>query len=148
MTPSLCAAPCQPQAVLETTKRVLAQAVNDGLASAYIDVASSQRRWLYVCRPDSNADSNGIWIKCALKTDTHVEIEGGQIIGFLHPDSLRPPVWLQDSQGNVQEELQPGPICQVIAQWQPDPPSSNTLSAVLQELQNSAGNQGTNAHTL
>ncbi|RDW72328.1 uncharacterized protein DSM5745_07500 [Aspergillus mulundensis] len=131
--------------IFETTKRLLAQAINDGLAAASIRSrsldSSSTERELYVQPPTPFATDCTIRLTCALSVDACVEVEQHRVAGFLRPDYLCPPLALIDKvTGNSIEEVHPGPVCQVIFLWHPGLPHE-VLTGLQRELQSSVDNQ-------
>ncbi|KAL4876012.1 ferric iron reductase FhuF-like transporter-domain-containing protein [Aspergillus karnatakaensis] len=127
--------------VFETTKRLLAQAINDGLATASIRTqslsASSTERHLYVQPPGVSGTNCNIRIICTLGTDTYVEVKEGRVVGFLRPDYLCPPLVLIDkTTGYSIEELHPTPVCRLIARWH-NGVHGESLASMLHELESS-----------
>ncbi|PYH68019.1 uncharacterized protein BO88DRAFT_368042 [Aspergillus vadensis CBS 113365] len=133
------------QALFETTKRVLASAVNEGLASGTIE--RSIRSNLVLCLRDP-AGIGESWIKCGLRNSAYVENNDRKIIGFLRADDLLPPVLTQAVEGKVSEELDPGVICRIICLWQPEHFPSAAVETLMEEVRNSADNQASTQPTL
>ncbi|KAB8229007.1 IucC family-domain-containing protein [Aspergillus alliaceus] len=129
------------RALFETTKRVLASAVNDGLARATIEESASVS--LSLClRNQATTNYGDTWIKCGIRADSYVETDGGKVIGFIRADDLLAPVLIRCIEGGVSEELDPGVICRIICLWGPQQYSSGAVESLMKEVQNSADNQG------
>ncbi|CAK96513.1 siderophore [Aspergillus niger] len=133
------------QAQFETTKRVLASAVNDGLASATIEESIGPDLVLCVRDPAGVGES---YIKCGLRGSAYVEKNGAKITGFVRADDLLPPVLTQTGTGRISEELDPGAICRIICLWQPEQFPSAAVETLVKEVQNSADNQASTQPTL
>ncbi|PYH31522.1 uncharacterized protein BO87DRAFT_122445 [Aspergillus neoniger CBS 115656] len=126
------------RALFETTRRVLASAVNEGLASATI--VRSIHPNLVLCLHDP-AGIVETWIKCGLRNSAYVENNDGRVTGFLRADDLLPPVLTQAVEGEVSEDLDPGAICRIICIWQPENFPSAAVDTLVKEVRNSADNQ-------
>lgn len=127
------------QAQFETTKRVLASALNDGLTSATIEESIGPNLVLCIRDPAGAGES---YIKCGLRGSAYVEKNGAKITGFVRADELLPPVLTQTGTGEISEELDPGAICRIICLWQPEQFPSAAVETLVKEVQNSADNQG------
>ncbi|GAQ47001.1 hypothetical protein ANI_1_524044 [Aspergillus niger] len=126
------------QALFETTRRVLASAVNEGLASATIVGSIHPNLVLCLRDPAGIVES---WIKCGLRNSAYVENNDKKVTGFLRADDLLPPVLTQAVEGEVSEDLDPGAICRIICLWQPENFPSAAVDTLVKEVRNSADNQ-------
>ncbi|KAL3477387.1 IucC family-domain-containing protein [Aspergillus californicus] len=129
------------QALFETTKRVIASAVNDGLARATIEASPSSNLSLTLRSPQATTDDEDTWIKCGVRVDAYIEMDGTDVLGFIRADDLLPPVLHRCTTGEVLEQLDPGVICRVICLWRPEQYSSDAVQALVNEVRNSADNQ-------
>ncbi|KNG82968.1 hypothetical protein ANOM_008953 [Aspergillus nomiae NRRL 13137] len=122
------------QALFETTRRVLAELVNEGLVDAKVEVTvpgGSQVLCLLSTQDD-------ICIRVGIKPGTVIEMKEDHVISVVRPASLQPPVVLGDT-GN--QELDPGAIFGLLSASFQDTADRTVLEAIAQELRNSAGNQ-------
>ncbi|KAL7656853.1 hypothetical protein ACMYSQ_005921 [Aspergillus niger] len=89
--------PNRRRALFETTKRVLASAINDGIACATLESCNSPSLLLCLRSPGgAMASYEDAWIKCGMRADAYVETDGGRVVGFLRADDLLAPVLTQN----------------------------------------------------
>lgn len=125
------------QALFETTKRVLAEVVNEGLVGAKVEVTAPRGpSTLCLLSPD-----DGSCVKVGLKPGTVIEMKEGRVVSVVRPASLQPPVIVGDTRN---QELDPGAIFGVLSAWFKDVANDTMFEAIVQELRNSARNQGRN----
>ncbi|OAA35706.1 Aerobactin siderophore biosynthesis, IucA/IucC [Beauveria brongniartii RCEF 3172] len=126
----------------ETTKRVLAQAVNEGLATGTIETSASSTS-LCLRAPDPKAidGHDGTWIQCGIRADAYVEKDGRRAVGFVRAEDLLNPVLTQSTTGEASEELDPGVLCRIICSWQPELAQPGGGEKLIKEVQNAADNQ-------
>jgi hypothetical protein len=130
------------RALFETTKRLLSQIVNEGLACATIKRSESpMQRLLCLHNRLSPTAEDGRWVTVSLQPGTRIEVQGDRVVSLVRPDSLQPPVVIGDTTIE-REELDPGTIFRFIRCWLADDASETVLEQIAQELRNSADNQG------
>lgn len=135
--------PNRRRALFETTKRVLASAINDGIACATLESCNSPSLLLCLRSPGgAMASDEDAGIKCGMRADAYVETDGGRVVGFLRADDLLGPVLTQNLNGEISEELDPGVICGVICRWRSRQDESDAVEILVKEVRNSANNQG------
>ncbi|GLA18271.1 siderophore [Aspergillus niger] len=136
--------PNRRRALFETTKRVLASAINDGIACATLESCNCPSPLLCLRSPGGTmASDEDAWIKCGMRADAYVETDGGRVVGFVRADDLLGPVLTQNLNGEISEELDPGVICGVICRWRSRQDESDAVEILVKEVRNSANNQGT-----
>ncbi|CAI7630067.1 unnamed protein product [Penicillium manginii] len=127
------------RAHFETTKRVLAAAVNERLASATIETSESPT--LLLRAPNAQAPYDGIWIKCGIRAGAYVEMDGLRPIGFVRAEDLLTPVLVGNTPGEASEEFDPIPLCRIICSWQPESAQSGYGDLLMKEVQSATDNQ-------
>ncbi|CAK38819.1 siderophore [Aspergillus niger] len=127
--------PNRRRALFETTKRVLASAINDGIACATLESCNSPSLLLCLRSPGgAMASDEDAWIKCGMRADAYVETDGGRVVGFVRADDLLGPVLTQNLNGEISEELDPGVICGVICRWRSRQDESDAVEILVKEL--------------
>lgn len=126
----------------ETTKRVLAQAVNEGLAMGTMERCASPSLLLRAPNPEAIAGYDGTWIKCGIRADAYIETDGLRVDGFVRAEDLLNPVLTGSTTGEASEELDPGVLCRIICSWQPELAQSGGGELLIKEVQNATDNQG------
>lgn len=135
------------QACFETTKRVLAEVVNEGLVYGKLEAAAPGGPEM-LCLQSLLSPQNGDLIKVAVKAGTVIESRNSLVVSAVRPDSLQPPVINIDT---GEEELNPGTLFKFLSTSFSDVADEIVLDAIVQELRNSADNQGERAsicHTI
>lgn len=128
------------QGLWETSRRVLACAVNDGLASATIEASTGPNLELCLFSPAGIGET---WIKCGFRISAYVERDGLRVNGFVRADDLLLPIIIRTATGELLEERDPGVICRIICRWQPEQQfPSHAVEKLVQEVRHSAHNQG------
>ncbi|KAF7713573.1 siderophore [Penicillium ucsense] len=130
------------RAYWETTKRVLAQAVNEELAIGTFET-TARSKWLLLRAPKPEAITgyDGTWIKCGVRADTYVETDGARIVGFLRAEDLLTPVLLGRTAVEAVEELDPEVVCRIICSWQPELAQKGGGATLIGEIKNARDNQ-------
>ncbi|KAL5360778.1 IucC family-domain-containing protein [Aspergillus floccosus] len=130
------------QAFFETTRRLLAQLINESLSHATVEHVGPTQTCLNLHSPSLfGAAKKYPHIQVNLDRTIYLERHEAGVDSIVQPCSLRPPVTLVDAEKKV-EEWSPGVIFSFIRPWFADITSDDTLSKISQELQNSAENQG------
>lgn len=128
------------QALFETTKRLLAEIINEGLVDATIGGSKNdQYLYLHSHLPAANDASNGF--KVGLRPGTVLETRDGKVAAVVRPDSLQPPVVIGYGNGQ-EEELNPEILFRFLSPWLIKDADEDTLNEIALELGNSARNQG------
>jgi hypothetical protein len=134
------------QGSFETTKRLLTEVVNEGLATATVEALdSSKERFLVLTSNSRDAERPATnKIRVSLQPDTHVCLRDGQVISLVRPDSLRPPVVLSNDDGtDIKTALRPEAIFDAMRPWLLDDVAGGPmLEEIGKELANSCNNQG------
>lgn len=127
------------RAHFETTKRVLAAAVNEGMAIGTIETSASPVLLLRAPYPETD---DGRWIKCGVHADAYAEKDGDRVVGFLQAEDLLTPVLTGSTPGEGSEELDPVVLCRIICDWQPESVEKGGLESLMMEVQSATDNQG------
>ncbi|KAJ5482899.1 IucC family-domain-containing protein [Penicillium diatomitis] len=130
------------RAYWETTKRVLAQAVNEELVVGTLET-TARSKWLLLRapKPEAIAGYDGTWIKCGVRADAYVETDGARIFGFLRAEDLLTPVLLGRTAVEAVEELDPEVLCRIICSWQPELAQNGGGATLVGEIKNARDNQ-------
>lgn len=126
------------QALFETAKRVLAQIINEGLVSAQLEQSTTKESQT-LCLQSILNPQDGRLIKVALKIGTIIEIRDGLVVSVVRPDSLQPPVTIAATGCG---ESDPGTLFKLLSTSFRDITSDTVLDEMVNELRNSAANQG------
>jgi hypothetical protein len=137
----------QDYAAFETTKRLLAQIVNEGLvAASFLRIEFNNTTWLCLQSPEStNPKSNISQVRVSICADRlPIITERGQVVSLVRPDSLRPPVILDyHTSFESSNEYDPGTIFEHLYAWFGKMAVIDLREKIVAELRNSAANQGT-----
>ncbi|KAJ5097169.1 IucC family-domain-containing protein [Penicillium angulare] len=103
----------------ETTKRLLAQSVNEELAIATIEKSTSHSLVLRAPHgTEALAEYDNTWIQCGISTEAYLELDGTKCIGFVRAEDLRTPVLVgSTTTSEVSKELDPIVLCRIICGW-------------------------------
>lgn len=127
----------------ETTKRLLAQLVNEGLVIATSLATDSEYRCQLIIHGSQECGAKDIWIKTNVRPDTFIDIECGRVLPILRPESLLPPVILGGRASEEEiEELDPSTIFRFIFPWLKHIADEALLETMADQLRNTAENQG------
>lgn len=99
------------RASFETTKRVLAEIVNEGLAHAKLEITTSEEPQILCLLSTLNPEGEGL-VKVAIKPGNTIEMRDDRVVSVVRPDSLQPPVILADTN---HEEFDPGTLFKVLS---------------------------------
>jgi hypothetical protein len=79
------------RAGFETTSRLLAQVVNEGLAAATVKTSGNMHQeYLILTRHQESFENPERWVKVGLLPDTHYELRDGQVISLVRPGNMKP----------------------------------------------------------
>jgi len=124
----------------ETTKRLLAALINEGLVHAVIKGAKNDSySCLYLSRTDSSEEDCSILVQTA--PGALIEDRNGEVLPVVQPSMLCPPVIVK-GQGVESKVTDPGEIFTLISPWYEDMASQQVLGEISRHLQNSGSNQG------
>lgn len=126
------------QALFETTKRLLSEIINEGLADATIEVSESEQQ-RHLCLYSRISSQYGSRVEVSIKPDTVIEMKEDRVVSVVRPDTLQPPVIIGDTRN---QELDPEILFRFMSPWLMDDASETVLEEMAQELRNSANNQG------
>lgn len=129
------------RAFFETTRRLLAQLINEGLLHGTVDSSGPFQPVLRLSGPRPCSHGFERYIQVSLVENGCSWTRGFQIQSLLSPSDLQQPVLLVDQDCQV-EEICPGEVFYFIRPWLPDGSSEETLLEIAEELRNSARNQG------
>lgn len=132
----------------ETTRRLLAEIVNEGLVEATVATATDKHKsvqYLYLHpRQDLSLVDEARWVRVGVRPSTTLETRDGRVAAVVRPDCLEMPVAIgskEDSKGG-EHELDPGVIFRFVSPWLAENAGPDVLDGIALELQNSARNQG------
>lgn len=130
------------RALFETTRRLLAEIVNEGLVDATIGGSSDNPHLNLLPRVDVKSDA-AKWVRVGVKPGTVLETKDERVVAVVRPDSLQPPVIIGfNGEEEEREELEPGTLFQLLSPWMVEDASEDVLDGIAHELSNSAKNQG------
>jgi hypothetical protein len=130
------------RAYFETTRRLLAEIINEGLASATVTVCQStgQQALILTDSLASPADPEN-WVKVCLLPNRNLGLKDGKVISLVRPANLQPPVTIGSS-SNKTESFDPEEIFEHICPWLSRDADPALLKEIGRELKNSRDNQG------
>ncbi|KAL4895701.1 IucC family-domain-containing protein [Aspergillus ambiguus] len=124
----------------ETTKRLLARLVNEGLAIAELTDFGSKCE-IQILHFDANTSSmNERWVKISTRYDTLVDISCDRVLPILRPECLQPPVILVDGMSE-RDESHPSIVFRFISVWLKNTVEAPVLERITRQLQLSTENQ-------
>lgn len=127
------------QASFETTKRLLAELVNEGLVDAKLE-NSTPTSSHHLCLRSLLGPQDATCVRVGLVADTVVERQDDRVISVVRPDTLQPPVSLGNA---MNQELDPGTIFKFLSPGFIDSTGEKVIAEeIIEELRNSARNQG------
>lgn len=130
------------RALFETTRRLLAEIINEGLVDATIGGSTESPYLKLLPRVDVKSDA-AKWVRVAIKPGTALETKDDRVVAVVRPDSLQPPVVIGfHGKEEEREELEPGTLFQLLSPWMVEDASEDVLDGIAHELSNSARNQG------
>ncbi|KAJ5637418.1 IucC family-domain-containing protein [Penicillium lividum] len=125
------------QALFETTRRVLAEVVNEGLVHAKVEINASGLPHI-LCLYSVLRPQDEILVKVAMKAGSVVQIRNDRVVSVVRPDSLQTPVVIV---ATGDQGLDPGTIFRCLSTSFNDLADESVLDTMVQELRNSANNQ-------
>lgn len=135
----------QDRASFETTKRLLAEVVNEGLVRATLKFSKfpngTQQRFI-LCSNHEPLSKPQKWVEVGVRRGTYIGVQGDRVVSLLRAECLRPPVLVGASTITAREELDPDVIWKFMIPWLVDEASEALLLKVGIELKNSSVNQG------
>lgn len=135
------------RALFETTRRLLAEIINEGLVDATIGGSTDSPYLNLLPRVDVKSDA-AKWVRVAIKPGTALETKDDRVVAVVRPDSLQPPVVIGfHGKEEEREELEPGTLFQLLSPWMVEDASEDVLDDIAHELSNSARNQGESMQT-
>ena len=129
------------QALFETTKRLLAEVINEGLVDATVGGSKTDQCLYLNSRLHAAGENVHKWVKVGLQPGTVLETRDGKVACVVRPDSLQPPVVIGNGDGE-EEELDPGALFRFLSPWLVEDADEEILNEIALELGNSARNQG------
>jgi hypothetical protein len=129
------------RAHFETTKRVLAAAVNERMAIGTVEESAGTSLLLRPLDPQAIGGDDGSWIKCGIRDGAYFEKDGARIIGFLRAEDLLNPVLTGSTTSGASEELDPTVLARIICRWNPELSARDGGDSLIAELQNATDNQ-------
>ncbi|KAJ5920921.1 IucC family-domain-containing protein [Penicillium verhagenii] len=129
------------RAHFETTKRVLAAAVNERLAIGTVDTSANLSLLLRAPTSPGEAGYDDTWIKCGIRANAYFEKDGLRAIGFVRAEDLLNPVLTGNATSEAVEELDPTVLARVICRWNPVLAQNDGGESLIKELQNATDNQ-------
>ena len=128
----------------ETTSRLIAAIVNEGLAIATVTQQSTRHNLglrIQNCDPSCQDESVSIWV--GLDVQMVYDANRMCLLQILHPDDLTPPIyfWNEASAApEVERNVQPDTLFTTVCQWLGS--SEETQRTMIKELNSSVANQG------
>ncbi|KAL4732808.1 IucC family-domain-containing protein [Aspergillus similis] len=119
----------QDRSRFETTKRLLAQLVNEGFA-----VGSLINRQIIL---HGKKGSKELWIRINIHHDTLLNTDGTRVYPILRPESLQPPVILGKRDSET-EELEPAAVFRFVSPWFTSFADEECLAKMADQLQSTA----------
>lgn len=124
----------------ETTKRLLAALINEGLAHATIKGEKEEpHRSIYLRSYDSSRQDQSIVVQTT--PGALIEDRNGEVLPVIQPSMLCPPV-IVTGKGTRSTMTDPGDIFTFISPWFEDMASQQILQEISHHLRNSGSNQG------
>ncbi len=126
----------------ETTKRLIASLVNEGLVKATIERTDRGTQPCLSIRGLEQVCSDIERVQILFRPNSALCRMSLEINHFLRPEDLLPPVKLFCKNGTQYEELDPGLVFHALYPWFQQYDKMSQKERITQELQNSAANQG------
>ncbi|KAL4888890.1 IucC family-domain-containing protein [Aspergillus ambiguus] len=127
------------KALFETTRRLLAQVVNEELVLAQLEGEKTNRYLRLLFRGNAGSKASTT-IKVKIKPGTLINQKHGSVTSLLRPENLELPVTLTERSGS-REELNPSAIFRALSPGFGHNASPGLVDTIAEELQNSANNQ-------
>ncbi|KAJ5872013.1 uncharacterized protein N7529_004366 [Penicillium soppii] len=129
------------RAGFETTSRLLAQVVNEGLAAATVKTSGNMHQeYLILTRHQESFENPERWVKVGLLPDTHYELRDGQVISLVRPGNMKPLISIGTFSMET-EVLEPEVIFEHMRPWLLNVADESLLQEIGRELKNSSDNQ-------
>ncbi|KAJ5757131.1 uncharacterized protein N7511_007313 [Penicillium nucicola] len=125
----------------ETTSRLLAQVVNEGLATATVKTSGHMnQKYLILTSHQESSENPERWVKVGLLPDTHYELRDGRVISLVRPGSFKPVISIGTLSIET-EVLEPEEIFEHMRPWLLNVADESLLQEIGRELKNSSDNQ-------
>lgn len=131
-------------AQFETSKRLLAQLVNEGLLHAYVCLPKVSHRYGLSLRSSCSekATTEATTVIVHAKLDAYLEVEGDRVLPMLRPEYLELPILLEHENGDTIVETDPGEIFRSLYQIvAPEGLGEASAKKIIHELSTTALNQ-------
>ncbi|KAJ5267595.1 hypothetical protein N7478_010403 [Penicillium angulare] len=125
----------------ETTKRLLAALINEGLVDAFIEGVKNEPHKFLHLQKNENPRAEGSSIVVQATPGALIEDRDGEVLPVIQPSMLCPPV-IAMNDGIRREMSDPGDIFTAIIPWFEDMAGQQVLEEISRHLQNSGTNQG------
>ena len=130
-------APC-----FETTKRLLAALINEGLISARISGSKQEpHRIIHLSQNDAISDDTSFPIAVQVTPGALIEDRNGEVLPVIQPNMLYPPV-VVIREGMEEKMVDPGQVFDVISPWFKGTASQSAIDDISRRLRSSGSNQG------
>jgi hypothetical protein len=124
----------------ETTKRLLACLINEGLFDGFVEGAKEATdRLLYLRKKDSSCEDDSIVVHTM--PEALIENRNGEVLPMIQPGMLCSPVIVK-CMAVERKTVDPGEIFSLISPWFKDLASQPVLEEISRNLQSSGENQG------
>lgn len=126
----------------ETTKRLLAALINEGLISARISGSKQEpHRIIHLSQNEAGPDGESVPMAVQVTPGALIEDRNGEVLPVIQPNMLHPPV-VVIREGIEDKMVDPGQVFDVISPWFKDTASQSAIDEVSRHLRSSGSNQG------
>lgn len=131
------------RASFETTKRLLAELVNEGLVRATLKFSEGkQQQHLILYNNQTSLSKSQKWVEVNVRRGTYVGMQDDKVVTLVRAENLQPPVTIVDGTAAGKGQLDPEAILNFMIPWLVIDASESLLIKVGRELKNSSINQG------
>ncbi|KAF7593530.1 hypothetical protein BBP40_011258 [Aspergillus hancockii] len=129
------------RACFETTRRLLAEIINEGLATATANTLdSTKQRYLVISSNYERLETPEKYMKVSLQPGAYVGLKDSKVVSLVRPENFEPPVViLEDTTERV--VLDPELVLDFMRPWLQDGANELLLTEIGKELKNSSNNQ-------
>ncbi|KAE8386171.1 IucC family-domain-containing protein [Aspergillus alliaceus] len=128
------------QACFETTRRLLAEIINEGLATARVAITDSTRQLVITSNSEHLRKTPERWVKIGLLQGAYIGLKDGKVVSLVRPENLTPPPMVFDD-CTERPVLDPEVIFSFMRPWFLDEADDSLLREIGKELKNSSNNQ-------